>query len=174
MPARGAAGNPWRCWWRRYQHGFINLFLMAATLAFGAGISTPMLTLTKMVLIHNTFSVVSGIWQLYLEHEYPLFVLLGLFTIVLPVVKLALLFYAWNRPQSAHERSLRWMEMVGKWSMLDVFVVAVLIMSVKLGPLATMELHYGLYLFSASVVMIMVGSHIVYWKVLRVARDAGR
>ena len=159
---------PNRSWWDRYQHATLNLFLLAATLAFGIGVFAPMLTLTKLVLIRSTFSVVSGIWQLYLEEEYPLFLLLGLFTLVLPVVKLGLLFYAWNRPQSAHRRSLRWMDLLGKWSMLDVFVVAILVMSVKLGPLATTELHYGLYLFSTSVVMMMIASNIVYRKVRRV------
>lgn len=151
----------------------MNLFLLAAALAFGIGIWSPMLTLTRLMLIENTFSVLSGIWQLYLEQEYPLFVILSLFTVVLPVIKLGLLFYAWNRPGTAHAWSLRWMEILGKWSMLDVFVVAVLIASVRLGPLATMELHYGLYLFSASVVMIMLASHVVYRKVQRITRESG-
>jgi len=166
--ARGLVGR----WWDRNRHGLVNLLLLAATLAFGVGIWAPMLTLTKMVLIHNTFSIVSGIWQLYLEGEYALFGLLGVFTIVLPVVKLALLFYAWNRPRSAQQRPLYWMEVVGKWSMLDVFVVAVLIMSVKLGPLATMDLHYGLYMFSASVLLIMLASQVVYRRVRLLTREA--
>lgn len=148
----------------------MNLFLLAATLAFGIGIWAPMLTLTKLILIQNTFSVVSGIWQLYLKGEYLLFIILSLFTLVLPVIKLGLLFYAWNRPRTAHEKSLRWMEILGKWSMMDVFVVAILIMSVKLGPLATTELHYGLYLFSASVVMLMIASRLVYRRVRDIAR----
>lgn len=157
--------------WQQFQQGAVNLLLLAATLAFGIGILAPLLTLTKMMFVQNTFSIVSGIWQLYLENEYLLFVILVLFTLVLPVVKLVLLFYAWNRPRTAHVRSLRWMDWLGKWSMLDVFVVAILIMSVKLGPLATTDLHYGLYLFSGSVVMIMVASQVVYRKVTRVARD---
>lgn len=161
----------WHSFWNRFQYGLVNLFLLAATLAFGIGIWAPLLTLTKMMLIQNTFSIVSGIWQLYLEREYVLFAILALFTLAMPVVKLGLLFYAWNRPRTAHERSLRWMEMVGKWSMLDVFVVAVLIMSVKLGPLATTDLHYGLYLFSASVVMIMIASRVVYRKVRTVMQS---
>jgi len=151
----------------RWQRTALNLFLLAAALAFGTGIWAPMLTLTRLVLIENTFSVLSGIWQLYLEGEYPLFVILALFTLFLPVAKLALLFYAWNRPRAAHRGLLRWLDALGKWSMLDVFVVAVLIASVRLGPLATVELHYGLYLFSASVVMIMLASHVVYRAVQR-------
>lgn len=154
--------------WQHTQYGLVNLLLLAAALTFGIGIWAPMLTLTRLMLIQNTFSIVSGIWQLYLEGEHALFALLGLFTLVLPVLKLALLFYAWNRPRSAHRRSLYWMEVLGKWSMLDVFVVAILIMSVKLAPLATMQLHYGLYVFSASVVLIMVASQIVYRKVQRI------
>lgn len=161
----------WPDLWRRFQHGLGNLFLLTATLAFGIGIWAPMLTLTKMILIQNTFSIVSGIWQLYLEGEYPLFGILVIFTLVLPAVKMGLLFYAWNRPRTAHQRSLYWMEMLGKWSMLDVFVVAVLIMSVKLSPLATTDLHYGLYLFSVSVVMIMIASRVVYRKVLYLTED---
>lgn len=157
----------------RWRQGAVNLFLLAAALAFGIGIWAPMLTLTRLMLIENTYSVLSGIWQLFLEREYPLFVILGVFTVVLPVVKLGLLLYAWNRPGTAHGRMLRWMDLLGKWSMLDVFVVAVLIASVRLGPLATMELHYGLYLFSASVVMIMLASHVVYRKVQQTTRDSG-
>lgn len=160
--------------WERWQHGALNLLLLAAALTFGIGIWAPMLTLTRLMLIENTFSVISGIWQLFLEQEYPLFVILGLFTVVLPVFKLALLFYAWNRPGTARRRLLRWMDILGKWSMLDVFVVAVLIASVQLGPLATMELHYGLYLFSASVVMIMLASHVVYRRVQQFDRTVDR
>lgn len=169
MPAADSSPRPWR---ERCQHGALNLFLLGAALAFGIGIWAPMLTLTRLVFIDNTFSVLSGIWQLYLEREYLLFVILGLFTVVLPAAKLALLCYAWNRPRLAHRWSLRWLDILGKWSMLDVFVVAVLIASIQLGPLATIELHYGLYLFSAAVVMIMIASHIVYQRVLRSAPGA--
>jgi paraquat-inducible protein A len=128
-----------------------------------------MMTLTRLVVIESTFSVLTGIRHLYLEGEYLLFTILGLFTVILPVIKLVVLAYAWNRPRSAHHRTLRWMEALGKWSMLDVFVVAVLIASVRLGPLASIELHRGLYFFSASVIMIMIASRVVYLRVRNAA-----
>ena len=43
--------------------------------------------------------------------------------------------------------------------MLDVFVVAVLVASVKLGALASIEVHYGLYLFGFAVLLTMVAMH---------------
>lgn len=39
--------------------------------------------------------------------------------------------------------------------MLDVFVVAVLIVAVKLGAIADVEKHIGLYFYAASAVLIM-------------------
>ena len=45
--------------------------------------------------------------------------------------------------------------------MLDVFVAAVLIASVKLGSLASIELHFGLYCFAASVLLIMLATQLL-------------
>jgi paraquat-inducible protein A len=43
-----------------------------------------------------------------------------------------------------------------KWSMLDVFVVALLVVSVKLGSLAQAHVELGIYAFAASVVLTML------------------
>ena len=50
---------------------------------------------------------------------------------------------------------LHWMHSFGKWSMLDVFVVAILVVSVKLGAIASVEMRYGLYAFAAAVILKM-------------------
>lgn len=44
----------------------------------------------------------------------------------------------------------------GRWAMLDVFVVAILIVTVKLGAIASVEVHPGLYVFGAAVLLIMI------------------
>ncbi|MFO7593789.1 MAG: paraquat-inducible protein A [Pseudomonadota bacterium] len=51
--------------------------------------------------------------------------------------------------------------LLGKWSMLDVFVVAMFIMTVKMGAIVSVEVHTGLYLFSAGVVASMLLTHLV-------------
>ncbi|KAG1694811.1 Thrombospondin-3b [Nymphon striatum] len=45
---------------------------------------------------------------------------------------------------SVLDKTLQLIETFGKWSMLDVFVVALLLVSVKLGVLAKVDVHYGL------------------------------
>ena len=42
--------------------------------------------------------------------------------------------------------------------MLEVFVVALLLVSVKLGALAKVTVHYGVYTFASSVILTMLAS----------------
>jgi paraquat-inducible protein A len=47
----------------------------------------------------------------------------------------------------------------GRWGMLDVFVVAVLLVTVKLGAIASVKVHPGLYYFGAAVLLMMIITH---------------
>lgn len=114
--------------------------------------------MTKFVLLENTFSVLSGALGLLKEEQYFLFVLITGFSILLPLLKMAVLYRLLSTKQgtSAHlDRYLHWMHLFGKWSMLDVFVVAVLVVAVKLGAIASVEMRLGLYAFTAAVVLTM-------------------
>lgn len=125
--------------------------------AFVCGIFLPLLTVSKLVLIKNTFSVASGIRQLLLADQYFLFVVIALFSLAFPSVKLMSLgvcLFARNARQAY--RVLAWTNVVGKWSMLDVFVVAVLVVAVKLAGLASVQMREGLYFFAASVILTML------------------
>lgn len=148
----------------------MNLLLAAATLLFVVGVLAPMLTLKKLIVVRNTFSVVSGIAQLAVDGHYGLFVIILAFSVILPCWKLWVLFRACNSSpvDDSGRRHLRWMNALGKWSMLDVFVVAVLIASVKLGALASIELHAGLYAFAAAVILMMMATHLLH------EREAGK
>ncbi len=42
--------------------------------------------------------------------------------------------------------------------MLDAFVVAILVVSLKLGALARVQMHYGLYALAAAVVLSMLAA----------------
>jgi len=138
----------------------INVALVVALICFLLGIWAPMLTVTKWIWISNTLSVLSAIEQLAVEGEWFLVVIITLFSVVVPSGKLVLLFYVWNQADTRlGRRLLHWLHAAGKWSMLDVFVVAVLVASIKLRALASLELHYGLYVFALAVLLIMFITH---------------
>ncbi len=132
-----------------------------SAVALVVGLVAPVMTLKKLVFVQNTFSLGSGLLSLAAEGHIVLFVLIGLFSVVFPIAKIALLVVAANVVGGEKiRRWLGWLNIFGKWSMLDVFVVAVLLATVKLRMLADVEVHYGLYAFAASVVLTMVAAHL--------------
>jgi len=134
------------------------LLLLCSLVLLGFGLFSPIITLTKFVLLENTFSVYSGVLELLKEGQVFLFILISGFSIILPILKIVVLFFLVSIKSSAgkFDRYLHWMHQFGKWSMLDVFVVAVLVVSVKLGAIASVEMRYGLYFFAAVVLLTML------------------
>jgi paraquat-inducible protein A len=118
----------------------------------------PIITLNKFVLIENTFSVFSGAIELLAEGKFFLFIIITGFSIVLPLLKICVLFKLLSvkgNSKKTLDKYLHWMHLYGKWSMLDVFIVAVLVVAVKLGAVASVEMRFGLYLFAAAVILTM-------------------
>lgn len=109
----------------------------------------------------NTYSVISGIGELYEKGEIFLVVVLVLFSVLFPCAKLISLFLLCCDGTSARMRELHFKAhaFLGKWSMLDVFVVALLVVSLKLGDLVNVQIHKGVYLFAASVLLTMILTH---------------
>ena len=136
--------------------------LLFTTILLIAGFFIPMLTLTKLLVVTHSFSIVTGIWQLFQDGHIPLFIIVSAFSLVLPLAKIILLFNLLhpntNDPKQ-RKKLLHLMHDYGRWAMLDVMVVAVLIVTVKLGALASIEIHSGLYVFGGAVLLIMLITH---------------
>ncbi|HPQ94416.1 MAG: paraquat-inducible protein A [Thiothrix sp.] len=141
----------------RIERLVINLLLGFALCLLLVGMYAPLLELEKFWVFSSQVSLYSSLLSLWQKHEFFLFILLFLFSVLTPLLKLGVLTLIANQPDGLaqqHGRLLHWMETFGRWSMLDVFVVALLLVSVKLGVVATVRLHYGIYLFAAAVLLI--------------------
>jgi paraquat-inducible protein A len=86
-------------------------------------------------------------------------------SIAVPVLKIGVLGllawtvrYApgWRRLERA--RLYRLIEVVGHWSMLDVYVVVLLAATVRFGPLASVQAGPGLLSFAAVVVLTLLAT----------------
>lgn len=121
------------------------------------GLSLPVLTVRKLWEI-NTFSILSGIINLWKGKYFFLAVIIFFFSIIFPIFKLATLFIIWSVRLKDDQR--RWLlyclEVLGKWSMLDVFVTAIIIVSIKLGALASAKSENGIYFFGISILLAMI------------------
>ena len=136
----------------------LRLFIWVAAILLSIGLLAPIITLSKFILIQNTFSVLSGALELAREGQVFLFLVITGFSVVLPILKLWVLYRLVSKnavPKEKVKKQLHWMHEYGKWSMLDVFVVAVLVVAVKLGAIADVEMRFGLYAFAASILLTM-------------------
>lgn len=122
---------------------------------FAIACVAPFFTLHRLWIFDDTVSLLGGIWQLATGGEWLLFLLLLAFSILFPLAKLTALFVIIHAGLDSlkQRRWLQWLHSAGRWSMLDVFVVAVLVVAVKLKGIARIEIHYGLYLFGLSVLL---------------------
>ena len=136
--------------------------LIVAAACFAAGIFLPMITLTKFILIKTSFSIISGLQELLQNGQILIFLVISIFSILLPILKIALLFKLLIRRKPNTMQMKRYLQLMhdyGRWAMLDVMVVAILVVTVKLGAIASIQVHYGLYVFGLSVLLIMLITH---------------
>lgn len=142
----------------KIETSYLRWLLVIATLLLIAGFFIPMMTLSKFVLFSHSFSIITGIWQLLLDGKVFLFLVIASFSIVLPLAKIVLLFkllQANTHHSEQRKRLLHLMHDYSRWAMLDVMVVAILIVTVKLGAIASIKVHAGLYVFGLAVLLIM-------------------
>ncbi len=140
------------------------LLLTVAAVLLAIGLVAPIITFKKFIFIQNTFSILSGTWNLLSEGQYFLFVIIVLFSIILPIFKLGLLtklLLSSSTISTRNEKILGLIHQFGKWSMLDVFVVAILVVVVKLGAIADVEKHIGLYAYASSAILIMFVTNVL-------------
>ena len=88
--------------------------------------------------------------------------LLLFFTIIFPIIKYVFLFLTLlGRKMPRHGAVATALEIINKWSMLDVFVVAVLILNMKFdSDIIVSKLEAGTTLFAVSVLLLMTSSFI--------------
>jgi len=146
------------------QAKIIQLVLILTAILFVVGISLPVMTVTKLLVVKNEFSILSGLLELSRDGEYLLFLVIFVFSILLPFLKMYVLFRVVSvniQNKEQYSRYLELMHRYGRWSMLDVFIVAILAVAVKLGALASIQIEQGMYFFTTAVILIMVLASLV-------------
>lgn len=157
MPPGSRAGRALRHLHPPIREALVLLGLLSSTTLLFTGLSLPLMNSQKLFW-KSSYSVWTGVVALWNANEILLAGVLFFFCLVFPITKLVALGVIWfmRLPEEQRDRLLHWLEILGKWSMLDVFVVAILIVLVKLGPLARVEPRVGVYVFCAAIISSML------------------
>ena len=125
---------------------WLGLVILLSTVLLIAGWTLPMMTVDRLLILTEQVSILQGCLVLWSEGEYFLFAVIALFSIVFPLVKLGLALFLWYRADAASpalQRSLGCIESLGKWSMLDVFAVALIVVAIQVSIITDVTVHAG-------------------------------
>jgi len=151
--------------WRRHhsiQHTWA--LVIAAAICYIPANVLPVLTSTKLGASESD-TIMSGVVFLYISGSWPLALIVLVASVMVPLGKLVALIYLLITVQrglvgSSRERIrlYRMVEFIGRWSMLDVFVVTFTVALVQLQPLMSVQPAPGVLFFAAVVVLTMMAA----------------
>ncbi len=144
-----------RCW----------ALTIAATLLLVPANILPIMTI-KSFGRGEPDTIFSGIISLFQHELYPIGIIVFLASIVVPFLKIIglvmLLFSVRGLISMGHRertKMYRIIEFFGKWSMLDVFVVSLLVALVEVGDIATVNAGLGATAFCLVVILTMFAAN---------------
>jgi hypothetical protein len=155
-------------------HEFLILFIGSTSLiSLFFGLTSPLVMIIvykslpvvgMVTLSFDTKSIIGTIEKLFLQHNYIIAVLVLSFSIVIPFIKsIVILLYGFLKESGLGQNIISMIDKLGKWSMADVFIVALLVVffSTKQDINSALKIESGLYFFLGYVLLSMVGSSLI-------------
>ena len=150
----------------RINHSFRNtlLLLITALLLYIPANLLPMFIFHKLG-IETSNTIMGGIITLYNKKMYSIAAIVFTASVVIPIFKiigLSLLLFATRFCSPSyilyHIRLYRFIERIGRWSMLDIFIISVMLTLVNFSPFLSITIDWGTSAFGAVVILTMLAA----------------
>ena len=139
-------------------------WLIAGVITFIPANIYPML-ITNTLIEHSESTILGGVVELVHHHNYGIALVVFVASIVIPIGKFIAVAYLAISVQTRsvlnmHQRHKlhEVVEFIGRWSMIDVFVVAILSALVQLNAVATINPGIAAVSFACSVIFTMLSA----------------
>jgi paraquat-inducible protein A len=177
LPAKGTA-NCIRCGAVLYKHKPDSLdrtlaFAIAGLILFILANSFPFLGLRIGAQIRET-TLITGIYELYVQGMQVVAILVLVTTVLVPFTQMMCLFYIllplkFGRLPKRLPRVFRFLQSIQPWSMMEVFMVGILVSVVKLAKMAKIIPGISLYSFLALIFVLTamtasLDAHLIWQK----------
>ena len=138
--------------------------VVAAAVCYIPANMLPMMATTSFASSHAD-TIMGGVVYLFASGSWPLALIVLIASVMVPLGKLVALVYLlvsvqFVLPGSCHQRArlYRLVEVIGRWSMLDVFVVTFIVALVQLQPLMMVRPGPAVLFFAVVVVLTMIAA----------------
>jgi len=139
--------------------------IIAAAICYIPANLLPIMTRTTITYTAGD-TIMDGIVAFYLEGSWFIALIILIASIIIPIAKLIVLTYLllvvqFRLPGNDLDRTrlYRMVDFIGRWSMLDVFVVAISIALLQLQPFLVTAPGMGLVFFAAVVILTMLAAN---------------
>jgi paraquat-inducible protein A len=133
--------------------------LALATVLLPLGLTLPALETSQFAFWRTEHSILSFGWALIENRAYWLALVVFGFSIVFPGIKLIWMWRLQFQPGlEPNKVRLRWLETLGKWSMGDVLVIALIVFSFKGSLVLGARALPGVWIFAGATVLGMIAS----------------
>lgn len=146
------------------QHNLLRAlgFTLAAFALYIPANIYPFMTMKYSGQYHYT-TIWDGIRSLYDDNMLITATIVLMASIIIPVFKLIALFFIiiadlFDIAYNVRTSLLALVDFIGRWSMLDIFLVAIMVALVKFGSFATVSADSGTYLLGCVVILTMLAS----------------
>jgi paraquat-inducible protein A len=140
-------------------------YLVAAAILYVPANVLPVMH-SSSVLAQQDDTILSGVVYLFSSGSWPLGLLVFVASILVPLLKiLALGVLVWmsalrsRAHPLARTRLYRVVDFIGRWSLLDIYAVTMLVALVRMGALASVQPRAGALAFAAVVVLTLLAVH---------------
>lgn len=137
--------------------GFMRLTLavalVLAPLSFGLGIVLPLMRFETLYFFDTSPSLLGVIATLWNGGDPALAIVVGLISVVFPVVKLVAISAEAVGQARGSGLAMRLLPHLSRWSLMDVVLVALVIVAAKTGGIAQAFSQPGLWFYAGSALM---------------------
>ena len=118
-----------------------------------AGLTMPAISITHLMVFTDTYSIAGTVLSLWSGGKYALFALVAFFSLLFPSMKILIALWAWYDGDDDRTRRLCTLfAVVSKWSMLDVFIVALTVLAIEGSLFTAADIHLGVVFFAVAVI----------------------
>jgi paraquat-inducible protein A len=127
--------------------------LLATFFAQALALFVPFMSIKVVLVGNDIYSLPNSVRLMWESKIYVVAILIAFFSITFPFLKLAVLLVVWVAipPTRERERILYWLCLLGKWSMLDPFIVILLMVLATDQWAVSTQTFSGVYLFLGSI-----------------------
>jgi len=135
---------------------WLGIVLVVALILLALGLFLPAIRISSFIFLSREFSLAQSVFSFLESGDFFLFLVTFIFTILFPSFKIItglVLWHAADISGTPARSLLTGLAAASKWSMLDVFMIALVVLVIDGRILTGADIQIGAIIFSASVVI---------------------